>query len=1135
MRLLSVKAFVVLGIALAACVVDTVPIGLRATPSGPGARVVFDVLRRPLPEVPLPNDVATFADPTSRTGRRVNVSVVAPTSMEQAARTSIDELEGWGVYAPVTVSFQKSPLADEHLPALDLDRIRALMPRGDHEFSDDPVYVVNLKTGVPMILDMGSGAQRLTLRDPELYWANDTHAHESNLVYETREEGAGLTQRDYRPELDTDFDGVLDHPNTLGKGGIDGYDNLLYWYERESDTLILRPRLPLEESTEYAVILTDRLVGSDGRPVLSPFEYVHHAQQRDGAARVRDILNDPSRAAYYGDISGSGLDHVAHVWTFTTQPVHEDMEILRNGLYGVGPFARFAKQFPPKVTLFPAAGLSHIGEDSPGWQADPKCAEQAKKPYLFDMGNPNVRDQFGKLLAAVVGGSKRENAALLESLSQIDHVVIGEFDSPYLIGDPKNEGEDDHFQVNMRTGEGQVGRDKVHFWLVVPKETGARKQPFPTAIVGHGYGGNSENIMSLGGEFARQGIASIMIDMPHHGLALEAGQEAIVRSAFLGLCYAPFADAAFTGRATDVGRDGSLAGDSGAWWWTAHLFHVRDNVRQGILDSMQATRIIASFDGEALAEQDYDGDGRPNLAGDFDGNGTVDLAGPITATGGSLGGIVTQILAGVDHQIAASAPIVGGGGMSDIGLRSYGVAESVLQQTLTPLVVALPASERPSTKDERVTTCAESERSVRFIVNFSKDSVEVEIACLKPEELDQGMTVVVTNVKTKEVRCGGTWADGRFRVPIPASTYDRIDVQIYPRANAVTSYGTCEVLPDAPVGRRIQTFERAAPTLKPVADTSCTAEEGCAQFLDRFFPVGSPLVSPQDGLGLRRQSPLFRRFFNLGQAVLDGTDPIAFAPYYALKPLRRPDGSVLPPRPVLNVPSVGDNFVSTSTEVAFGRAAGMVPFLPPDFGDRYPEYREYTTPAKLYADLGGRTPDQILVDGYVTEGISRLNRFPAGPSCSPNDRASDDCPAPRPVDDATCKGALYDADWVSEGALPWDQQHPAIPLRLTRRADVAVTDGPSLDRAWEPRLVGAPFGETGFQPGPPLMSQLHIYSVPGGAHGPDGSACSIWDAKTYMLSVVTRFLATQGRDVLYVTRPKDHRCAEDLSCDFFKQ
>src|SRR6185312_6002418 len=98
------------------------------------------------------------------------------------------------------------------------------------------------------------------------------------------EEGAGLTQDQYSPALDKDFDGVLDHPNTLGPlppGGIAGVDDLLTWYERESDTLILRPLLPMKEMREYAVVITDRLHGPDGRVARSPFAYVHHPEQKD--------------------------------------------------------------------------------------------------------------------------------------------------------------------------------------------------------------------------------------------------------------------------------------------------------------------------------------------------------------------------------------------------------------------------------------------------------------------------------------------------------------------------------------------------------------------------------------------------------------------------------------------------------------------------------------------------------------------------------------------------------------------------------------------------------------------------------------------------------------------------------------
>src|SRR5262245_41407620 len=79
-------------LATASCTMDRAPEGLRRTPEGPGSTVVFDPTRRPVPEVPLPNDVATFSDPTSRTGRRVTISLHATSSMEEAARRGLNDL-----------------------------------------------------------------------------------------------------------------------------------------------------------------------------------------------------------------------------------------------------------------------------------------------------------------------------------------------------------------------------------------------------------------------------------------------------------------------------------------------------------------------------------------------------------------------------------------------------------------------------------------------------------------------------------------------------------------------------------------------------------------------------------------------------------------------------------------------------------------------------------------------------------------------------------------------------------------------------------------------------------------------------------------------------------------------------------
>ena len=151
-------------------------------------------------------------------------------------------------------------------------------------------------------------------------------------------------------------------------------DDLLTWYERETDTLIMHPLLPMDEKTEYAVILTDRLHGPDGQPIRSPFAYVNHPEQTADLEPLVSILSDPSRSNYFGDIAGTGAQHVAFAWTFTTQPVYEDLRLLRDGLYGKGPFASLSTQFPTNVTALRALGMATSpSEESAPLSTVPQC------------------------------------------------------------------------------------------------------------------------------------------------------------------------------------------------------------------------------------------------------------------------------------------------------------------------------------------------------------------------------------------------------------------------------------------------------------------------------------------------------------------------------------------------------------------------------------------------------------------------------------------------------------------------------------------------------------------------------------------------------------------------------------------
>lgn len=1121
-------------IAAGACSVDTAPVWLRATPPGNGPQVQFDLYHQPLPNIPQPNDVATVPDPTSRTGRRINASLVAPTNMEQQARQQFDEMEGWGTTAPITVSFDREAGADPRAAAIDLEDLRARMQNDGWDTRDDAVYVVNLETGVPALVDLGSGDFPLTIVESTAYYPNDPHGSSSNLVFETNEEGPGLSQADYRPSLDQDFDGVLDHPNTLSPAGArPGVDDVMSWYERQSDTLIVRPLLPLAQKTEYAVVLTDRLHAPDGQPVRSPFPGVYHPQQMQGVARLQGVLSDPARANYYGDMAGTGLAHVAFAWTFTTQPVAEDMVLLRDGLYGKGPFARLASQFPAKLKAFPTAGKALTPDLEPAsWQKAPECAGPVKTPYVVRWDD--VKPAILPLLPQLFPLSDTQQQGLVDSLENVDYFVVGTYQTPYLIGDPKSTDPYDHFHVNFMTGDADVHADTGHFWLSVPKAHGSSKPPFPVAYWHHGTTLFDTEMFIHAGRYAKNGVALVGIDAPGHGMVLSQGQEFFLKALLTPQCLTPFTTALDSGRAIDL--TGSGTPQSGGLIWSSHILRTRDNVRQAVIDAMQFTRILASFDGATRSDQDFLGDGHPSLAGDFNGDGVVDVGGPKVpyyASGGSLGGIISMIQGALDPWVVAAAPVSGTAGFMDTALRGTVAPTPVLEQVFGPILVAVPASSRGDS------ACKSTQRSVRWVLNNLFDSVEMEIACLDASELDARMTVLVGNARTGKVTCGRTGEGGTFRVAIPADAGDRIVIDVLGAPDAIDSYKTCNPTAGAPLKRRIDTWEQKATAYGPVADASdtCTAPQGCQQFRATFYPVGDPLVAPLEGLGLSRQTPDFREQLTLSQAALDPGDPFNYAPYYMLRTLPGLDGSPQSPRALLVATTAGDDQVTTASGLAFARAAGALPFLPPSAASRMPEYADYATPQSLYQAWGNMTPDQVLVNDGEMESVSRLGRTP-GAMCGTNYVTSTTCNMPPSTDAQTCADTLFDADWLGETLQTYGQQHESPPLRVARIAGKHVTGESDLSAAWAPRIQGAPFASDGnaWKPTVPLIASVTAYPAPLGQHDWSvGEPCQSFDTTTYMDNLLSHYFVSGGRDLYYLSHPSSHACLATTSCAFYAQ
>jgi hypothetical protein len=177
----------------------------------------------------------------------------------------------------------------------------------------------------------------------------------------------------------------------------------------------------------------------------------------------------------------------------------------------------------------------------------------------------------------------------------------------------------------------------------------------------------------------------------------------------------------------------------------------------------------------------------------------------------------------------------------------------------------------------------------------------------------------------------------------------------------------------------------------------------------------------------------------------------------------------------------------------------------------------------------GKTPNRVLIENHVIEGISRLGRHPAGAKCAPNVPVTliEGCKEARTYPDrSVCDKSLFDPESLSEGTIPYDPEHLVNPLRLVRLAKHA-SEG-DLQSTWGPRL------SLPWTPGAPLAGSLQPFIVPGGVHGFDPpDPCKGWDDGAYLINILGRFFATEGTDVYYLSHPvtdpskpeSDHRCA----------
>ena len=858
--------------------------GLMPTAPGSGAEVTFDIFAKPLPNIPLPNDFATRFDATSPTKKRINASMMASTKWEIATRKELDQLDGWGTYQSITVAFKKP---------LDVHNLIRRHQGDDYDPRDDAAYLIDINPDSPDFckrtpLDMGEGNFPIVLERPG-YFDNDREGDQ--LLFDDREEDLNHNGR-LDPGEDLDMDGVLDHPNTLYPG--DSSFKALSFYERETNTLIMKPVLPLREKNAYAVVLTKRLVDEDGRPVRSPFAYINHASQTKQLEPLAGCL----------PAFGLSLEDVAFTWAYTTQTVSADYVAIRDGLYGLGPMQRLATEFPAEVSKL-----------------------MTLKDAMGPNSTVNVRIVSGEEFRATaidllkqLNGNKPLDASMQQVAEHhkfIDFHAVFQFVSPQFFPRVDSEGNplplyEQLFKVDPVTGAAFTRPETVTVWLTVPK---ARTGPAPVVVLGHGYTGNKLDPLFYGGFFARYGLATIGMENVSHGVGLDPTDLQLARALLAGKGLGNMFDAiALNDRAFDQNRDGIK--DSGADFWTAYILHTREVVKQSALDYMQLVRLIRGFDGSKTWKYDGNKDGKDDLAGDFNGDGVLDIGGgaPINITGGSLGGIMSAMMAGLEPQIDVALPVSGGAGLPDIGVRSIqgGVREAVNLRMLGPLFTTVK-------NGSGVLEAWQVLPDLNGLGRVKLGPVSATLA--------EGDTAVLFNLTSGEHRCARVGANGTLRAAISSDENDLWRVSVFSGPLPPKERDGCLVPEGAEPYWTMDTFG---------VDAKFQALE---------HKAGEPLIALGDGFGLRRQSPEIRRFLGLAQLAIERGDPVNFLPNVEKRRiLRYGTGEEVGTRMVV-VNTIGDMNVPVATGVSIARAAGLMELYSPD-----PRYGK--TPNRVLIDTG---------------------------------------------------------------------------------------------------------------------------------------------------------------------------------------
>jgi hypothetical protein len=437
-------------------------------------------------------------------------------------------------------------------------------------------------------------------------------------------------------------------------------------YFRAQDLLLhARPQNGnvLQQKHRYAWVVTSKTRGSDGNPLrASPDFQAAAASTRPSDPRlgrawdsVKPALDAFAAVCSAGSPSCSGTPQVVAATTFTTQTITADLEAIR---------AAVAAAPAPKITVgyvFAASKMSGDDDSLDGLLGTP----MAQRPGIDNVGGL-AHDGEGWVIQGTFDASDWIAAT---SPSKSGTVGTGS-----LVGALAH-GSDGKLMTQ--------GIASVPFTLVLPANPpNGSWANVPAVVFTHGLGGDRFDVMAVANTMAKQGFATLGIDLPFHGMRLPGAVDQMHNGSGMP---GPdgFVDLDGFNSVTDFF---DIAGDPARHVAQFDPPVLRGAFQQSVSDLVALVRLITAGDFSAVATRDA------RLAGlSFRSDSVV-------YSGESFGSIIGGMVIAVEPKVGAATLSVGGGGLV-YPLLTWSVVYGSIFSTLLEGALGEYASDDPPESD----------------------------------------------------------------------------------------------------------------------------------------------------------------------------------------------------------------------------------------------------------------------------------------------------------------------------------------------------------------------------------------------------------------------------------------------------